>query len=189
MISGNALGQVYWLDGDLGTHHEYISGELLKRAEVDLMVSKNGDGALEINSARGKALVESGSGYRYLPQSGDPLGYGAIDRPLSRRQALEATFESEYPDAMVQLDQLFSSPRCGDMVVISKNGYDLRKAFEWPEHHASHGSICRDHMIVPLIYNRKGWARSPARTTDLFNTVLKWSGKATLADTDGESLI
>jgi hypothetical protein len=108
---------------------------------------------------------------------------------MDRREALLATVESAYPDALVQIEQLFTSPRSGDLVVISKNGYDLRKAFEWPEHHSSHGSLCREHMMVPLIYNQTGWDNRPARTADIFNTILKWAGKTAPSNTDGESLI
>lgn len=189
MISGNALGQIYWLDGENIRRQEYILGELLSRPEVDLVITKYSDGVLQIDSAKGKAFIDNHFGLKYMLATGDPLGHGAMEKPMNRREALEATYELEYPDALVQADQLFSSPRCGDMVVISKIGYDLRKAFEWPEHHASHGSLCREHMIVPLIYNQSGWDQRPARTTDIFNTILKWSGRATLDGTDGDSLI
>jgi arylsulfatase A-like enzyme len=190
MISGNALGMVYWLDGCPVEDINGAVAELIENPVIDLIISKRGDGEFGIVSGRGEAAVKSADSlYSYIPISGDPLGYGGPLGPISQRESLVVTFDSEYPDAMVQIAQVFGSPRCGDLVVISKNGYDLRRAFEWPEHHASHGSLCREHMTVPVIYNQIGWRPGPMRTTDLFNTMLKWAGKPTLDNTDGESLI
>jgi len=195
MISGNALGHVYWLDnhpGDGAPADDITSAcsELLQRREIDLLISRNGAGKIGIESARGEAAVEFSDGrYLYRPGTGDPLGYGGPLGPLDSHESLAQTVDSEYPDAMVQIAQVFGSPRCGDLIVISRNGYDLRRAFEWPEHHASHGSLCREHMTVPVIYNQTGWRPGPMRTADLFNTMLKWAGKPTIENTDGDALI
>ncbi|MDZ7292967.1 MAG: alkaline phosphatase family protein [candidate division KSB1 bacterium] len=198
MISGNSAGLVYYLDGKngaplvgeqikaaLGEHWD----ELLARKEIDFIAYRHGNDVYEIASGRGHALiVRQSEGWCYLPQDGDPFGLGKIAQPLDRQQALETTFDSDYPDALVQIEQFFSCSRSGDLVVTARNGYDLRKAFEWPEHHSSHGSLHREHMIVPLIYNQTGWHPRPARTADLFNTILKWAGKPTLENTDGQPL-
>ncbi|MCK4413041.1 MAG: alkaline phosphatase family protein [Candidatus Eisenbacteria sp.] len=145
---------------------------------------------ISIAAARGRAEVEcSPEGLRYCPLEGDPFGLGVIDRPLDRQAALEATVDSDYPDALVQLEQFFGSPRSGDLLVVSRNGYDLRQAFEWPEHHSSHGSLHREHMMVPLIYNQTGWDDRAARTVDVFNTVLKWLGKPEVGNADGRALL
>ena len=45
------------------------------------------------------------------------------------------------------------------------------------------------HMTVPLIYNATGWDERPARTVDLFNTILKWSGKDVVENADGRTLV
>jgi len=198
MISGNAMGQVYCLNGNSGA--ALVGGEvgealgprleeLLAREEIDFAAWRHEKGGYEIAAARGHAVIRSTpEGLTYEPTSGDPFGLGTLSTPLDRRRALEATFDSEYPDALVQIEQLFECGRTGDLVVAARNGFDLRKAYEWPEHHSSHGSLHREHMIVPLLYNRTGWDPRPARTADLFNTILKWSGKPTVAGTDGEPL-
>jgi hypothetical protein len=200
MISGNAFGHVYLLNG----FHEKLSAaannpaavlgetwqELINREEVDFAAWREDEGVYHVEAARGKATVfRQNGGLCYQPQQGDPFGLGNLSEPLDNQQSLEVTFHSEYPDAMVQLDQLFSASRSGDFVVVSQKGYDLRRAYEWPEHHSSHGSLHREHMHVPLIYNQTGWDTRAARTADLFNTILKWSGKPTLENTDGRSLI
>ncbi len=198
MISGNAAGHVYCLNGKNGAPlygdeiKNLLGGvwdELLGREEVDFITWRSAVDQFEIGAARGRAtIVKRPEGLCYVPKQGDPFGLGSIERPLNRQQALAATFDSEYPDALVQIEQLFSCSRSGDFVVASKKGYDLREAYEWPEHHSSHGSLQREHMHVPFLYNQTGWNPRPARTTDVFNTILKWSGKPTLENTDGEPL-
>jgi hypothetical protein len=218
MISGNAVAKVYFLrpGGEAAPTDEFLTGdavpaelgslwdELLAREEIDFLAWRaSGQGALRregtappgdpwriaVAAARGRAEVEcSPAGLRYRPIEGDPFGLGPLDEPLDRQAALEATVASDYPDALVQLEQFFASPRSGDLIAVARNGYDLREAFEWPEHHSSHGSLHREHMTVPLIYNQTGWDSRAARTVDVFNTVLKWLGKPEIVTTDGRAL-
>lgn len=198
MISGNAMGQVYCHNSKKGAPlmHEEIQtelgsawDELLAREEIDFVACRAGHNTYDIIAGRGDAaIVRHPEGWCYYPKRGDPFGLGKIEVPLDQQQALAATFDSDYPDALVQIEQVFSCSRSGDLVVVSQKGHDLRKAYEWPEHHGSHGSLHREHMHVPLIYNQTGWDPRPARTADLFNTILKWSGKTTLEDTDGGTL-
>lgn len=198
MISGNAAAQVYCLhkpDGEhlYGDEIRHVLGgvweELLDREEVDFITWRHDENTFAVGSAKGEAHIKTNpKGLTYFPCSGDPLGLGRLDTPLNRQQALDATFDSEYPDALVQIEQLFSCARTGDFVVTSKKGFDLREVWEWPEHHGSHGSLHREHMMVPLIYNRTGWDPRPARTADIFNTVLKWAGRPVLENTDGKAL-
>ncbi len=203
MISGNAVGQIYWLATRRRGErlHTALEGaqlreecgplwdELLAREEVDFLAWRSNSASYEVTAARGSArITREPEGMTYVPSGGDPFGLGTQAYPLDARASLEATFDSDYPDALVQLDQLFSSPRSGDLVVVSKSGYDLRQAFEWPEHHGSHGSLHRDHMLVPLVYNQTGWDPRPARTSDVFGTVLKWLGRPAPESMDGSAL-
>ncbi len=199
MISGNAFGHVYLLNGRSSRHAftEEIEAalgeiwhELLERPEVDFIACRRSESEYDIFSARGRAVIaRRNGGLCYLPQSGDPFGFGAIEVPLGRQASLKRTFDSDYPDALVQIDQVLSATRSGDFFVISRNGFDLRKAWEWPEHHSSHGSLHREHMHVPLLYNRRGWREGPCRTTDLFNTILQFAGQPQQENTDGRSLL
>lgn len=182
MISGNSLGLVYLLHGmngerprelpprddEIRTRLGRVWDELIGREEIDLLIARRDDHAYAVMTARGTAVIERhpGGGLTHRPESGDPLGLGVLgspEAPLSSREALAATFDSDYPDILVQIDQLFSCSRCGDLVAIARNGFDLRSSFEWPEHHGSHGSLRREHMHVPVIYNRQGWRDRCAR--------------------------
>lgn len=198
MISGNSFGHIYLFDGNcpepiVGEQVKEMLGsiwdELLAQEEVDFVAWRGNKNTYNIESSRGRSVItRKPEGLCYHPQNGDPLGLGAMETPMDHQQALEATFNSNYPDALVQVEQLFRSHRSGDLVVLAKNGYDLRRAFEWPRHHGSHGSLHYKHMLVPLLYNKSDWNTRSVRTADLFNTILKWSGKPILKNTDGQSL-
>ena len=199
MISGNSFGAVHLLNhsGD-----EVLCGQALKKAigedtledliqqpAVDFIAWRGSDQDYFIGSKKGTArIVKRPKGLTYHPLTGDPFGLGEIEKPLDNQAALAATFESDYPDGLVQIVQLFSSHRAGDLVVSAANGFDLRDNWEYPEHKGSHGSLHKDHIHVPLIYNQKGWDDRPARTTDIFNSILKWMGKPTILNSDGYAL-
>ena len=188
MISGNSVGSIHLLnhEGDrpLG-YSDFLSHfgtgrmeELLGKSAVDFTATR-GDkpGEYIVQNQHGQALIRSHEQlYSYHPVSADPLGLG--DKiAINHREALETTIESNYPDALLQIAQLFRSRRAGDLIVSAANGFDLRDFWEYPEHKGSHGSLSREHMLVPLIYNQKGWAQHTARTADLFPTILKWLNK------------
>lgn len=59
-----------------------------------------------------------------------------------------------YTHDEARTDLIFTSQRCGDIVVTSEPGVDLR-TWEFPEHKASHGSNCPEHYKVPFYSNRK----------------------------------
>jgi hypothetical protein len=93
----------------------------------------------------------------------------------SAPQALELSAAEWNPDAAFALTSLFASERAGDLVVSAVPGFDLRAKSEWPEHHASHGGLHRDHTVVPV---RSSAALPPRRlrTLDLFSFTLELAG-------------
>lgn len=199
MISGNSFGSIHLLNHP-GSHvlrdaairnyfgQERIT-ELLQQDAVDF-ISYRADqtGAFFIQNRQGKARIEvEGDRFSYHPITADPFSLGSVS-VNGHREALEATFHSEYPDALVQITDLFKSRRAGDIIVSAKNGYDLRDFWEYPEHKGSHGSLHRENIHVPLICNQKGWAAHAARTADLFPTLLKWMNKS-IPVNQGTSLI
>lgn len=199
-ISGNSFGAVHLLnhEGDHALSEKEIMqymGEdrmlsLLSEDAVDFVSYRGNDAqSFYVENKEGRALIQRlGDKYTYNAETADPFGLGNSITTNNHREALEATFESEYPDGLFQVEQLFRSHRAGDIVVSANRGYDLRDFWEIPEHKGSHGSLQREHMMVPMIYNQKGWASHAARTADLFNTILKWMGKGEYPS-EGNSLI
>ncbi len=188
MISGNSFGSIHLLnhEGDHPlTESEILKAmgparlkELLAEKAVDFVVYR-GDKpqSFIVDGLAGKATVSVNDDvFRYDPENGDPLKLGGPINVKGHRAALETTFDSQYPDSLFQINQLFRSRRAGDIVVSASLGHDLRDFWEYPEHLGSHGSLHTSHISVPLIYNQKSWNTFPARTADLFNTILKWKG-------------
>ena len=198
MISGNSFGSIHILKNgsdDVLRGDDVKSGlgadvfeSLIARQEVDFVAWRGEQNEYWVESENGRARIAQNGGLTYLPVTGDPFGLGKIDKPLNDLQALAATFDSTYPDALVQIEQLFRSRRAGDLVVSANPGFDLRDFWEIPEHHGSHGSLHREHMLVPFLYNQQGWDERPARTADIFNTILKWMGKEVRENSDGKAL-
>jgi predicted AlkP superfamily phosphohydrolase/phosphomutase len=188
MISGNSFGSIHLL------HHE--GGHVLRQPElmklfgeerlralvnekaVDFITYRGyHPGEYYVHNHAGKALITyHQEKYYYQPLDADPFSLGNLSG-LDQREALEFTFESNYPDALVQIVQLFNGDRAGDIVVSAANGFDLRDFWEYPEHKGSHGSLRKEHIHVPMIYNQKGWADHAARTADIFPSILQWMDK------------
>ncbi|MFY9264244.1 MAG: alkaline phosphatase family protein [Solirubrobacterales bacterium] len=181
---------------------------LITEPAVDLVVSRDGGDGLLIESSRGSAVLRerAGSPTRTTPgagagagpgadagelvytvsDAGDPFGYGPLPGRMRPEEALALTFDSGHPDGLLQVAQIFRSPRCGDLVVSAAPGYDLRDRFERPEHLSGHGALHSQHMRVPLAVSAP-LADGPIRTADIFSSVLAWLGSDATSGTDGVS--
>jgi hypothetical protein len=92
-------------------------------------------------------------------------------------EALARSAGERHPDAAFALTSLFASERAGDLLVSAGTGFDLRTKAEWPEHHASHGALHRDHTVVPVLSSAP-LPSGPLRTLDLFAFTLELAGIA-----------
>ncbi|MDE0301065.1 MAG: hypothetical protein OXN17_20740 [Candidatus Poribacteria bacterium] len=125
-------------------------------------------------TGEGKITLYNGA-FSYTFRGTDPLGYGTFYEDISYREALSQTYDSDYPDGLVQLWQIFQGERTGDLVLSAKPGYDLRARYEYPEHHATHGALHAQQMFVPLAINVP-IETEYIRTVDLFPTILSHFG-------------
>jgi hypothetical protein len=197
-VSGNGMAHVYlrgesWgspppARGYMDRVHPGLRQELLAEPAVDLLVTRGEDaGSLWVESPRGLArLAPRDDGVLYQPQGHDPFGWGKVPERMTWQESLELTFDSEHPDALAQIAQLFRSDRTGDLVVSAAPGYDLRERYEHPEHLSSHGALHGEHMIVPIACSAP-LADGAMRTADLFPTVLRHLGREVPQGIDGVS--
>lgn len=201
MVSGNGMTHLYF-EGQNGwgyrktfeelSHTSVLLDELRFRDEVDLVVTQGTDGAVHIQTARGHGsytVDEKNAIVRYQFERDDPLGIFPKGHPLlasgfSLDESLALTFDTHYPDIFMQMWQIFKSRRTGDVIVTSKSGFDLRERFEHPIHKASHGSLCPEHMRIPLLSNHK-FHQPHIRSVDIFPTVLKLLNKPIPPGIDG----
>jgi hypothetical protein len=200
MVAGNGVGHIYlkgphkWTarpsaDEHLERHPRLVD-DMLANDAVDHVIYRGHGGEIEVRSRRGAASVRLDDGHvDYRTSGGDPFGYGALPPRMSREELLARTADSDYPDAPLQVAQLFDSPRAGDFVVSATPGYDLRAgAKERREYRSCHGSLHREHMRVPFAVNVKTVDRPP-RSVDAFPTILELLGRRPPAGIDGRSLI
>jgi len=198
MVSGNSMAHYYFKNSDGWGRYTYceevkdIVDELVNRPEVDIVCARTGgmNGEIKIINPMGEALVSlSDEGLiSYRNVSGNPLGYGFSSRKMDVSESLELTVNSDYPDALLQILQLFESPRTGDVVVSSKPGYDLRATHENPEHHGSHGSLHKDHMVVPVLISQPA-QYDCIRTADIFSSIVRYLGLEVPSGVDGRNIL
>ena len=193
MVSGNAMAHLYldleqtarmWWPRE-GRWQE-LTKRLLARPSVDLMILPTSASSAEIHSARGYAKLEWKEWrYSYTPVTGDPLGVGLM-RSVDDAAALEATVDSDYPDALVQIAHLVASSRSGDIILSASRDWDYRARYEPIPHVSSHGALHREHMMVPLLLNHVP-SRNPCRTVDIMPSTLSVLGIAEPKTLDGVS--
>ena len=198
MVSGNALAHLYfdlssrdrkWWRA-LALRWEPVVQQLLTRESVDLVLLPHSPDSVEIRArgSRGAAMLQTSGGlYTYRPRSGDPLAVGELSG-LDREEAYDATFHSDYPDALVQIAALCSAERSGDVILSATRDWDFRARYEPIPHVSSHGALHRDHMLVPLILNQPPRAL-PRRTVDIFPSALAALGIAAPRVLDGRSFV
>jgi hypothetical protein len=199
MVAGNGVGHIYLKGPDKWTdrpsadehleRHPRLVDDLLANDAVDHVIFRDADG-VRVRSRRGAATVQLDDGHvRYRVDKGDPFGYGALPERMSRAEVLTRTADSDYPDAPLQVAQLFDSPRAGDFVVSAAPGFDLRAGKkERREYRSCHGSLHREHMRVPFAVNAPVVDRPP-RSVDAFPTILELLGKQAPAGIDGTTLV
>jgi hypothetical protein len=195
MVSGNAMAHLYlnldqktrpWWPSLCAKWSELLEN-LLSRESVDLLILPTGPSSCEIMApGRGAATLSwSESRYSYTPSTGDPLGIGE-QRLLDDRESYDATFGSDYPDALVQIAHLVGSARSGDIIMSASRDWDYRAKYEPIPHVSSHGALHREHMLVPLLLNRAP-DHAPRRTVDVMPSTLAALGITSPKTLDGVS--
>ena len=184
MVSGNALAHIYlatsscWegpLSGQqLCQEHRLLVDTLKGRAEIEWTAYRQQDGHVVVDAPCGQGLIGINDGsYTYHWQGQDPLQLCLQHSGVPRERALAETVDTSFPDALEQAWHLFRSRRTGDIVVTAEPGFDLRARYEWSKHRSSHGALCCDQMLMPLLSNRPLDGEAPIRTVDVFATIAR----------------
>ena len=198
MVGGNAMAHLYvelerreragW--SALREKWEPLARTLLARESVDIVILPDGDASVEVRSRdRGSAIITSANGrFSYRTTSGDPLGAGCELEHVTALDAYDALARGDYPDAVVQIAQLAASARAGDIIVSATPGWDFREKWEPIKHVSTHGSLHREHMLVPLLTS-KPIRGTPRRTADVMPSALEALGLPAARDLDGASFV
>lgn len=190
MVSGNASAQLYLRPGERRGRRiglpELESGQvdgvpgglveqLLAMPEVELVAGRDGGDVVAATAAgRSRVRSEPRGMLRYEPGGADVLDLGGEPRSMDPDGWLRESVDGPFPDAPVQLAQLFRSPRAGDLALSAAPGADLRDFWELPEHRSGHGSLRAEHMRCLAAVNRP--VSGPVRTVDLFTMIVRHLG-------------
>jgi len=200
MVGGNAMAHVY-LEPSARTRTWWpthaarwtkLHDALLARTPIDLAAVATSATTVNIShAARGTAelrLTNAGEETRfdYDARNGDALQLGGSFNALNDRDAWAVCATSPYPDAIVQLLALCTTPRAGDIIVSAAADWDLRDRFEPVPHVSTHGALLRDQMLVPLLLDAP-ISGTPQRTADVMPSVLAALGLPLPPGLDGRS--
>jgi predicted AlkP superfamily pyrophosphatase or phosphodiesterase len=174
---------------------------LRHQPETDLLLVRNNNHHVRIFNQDSEAEItrvwSSGKywySYRTLNGS-DPLRYTedpklksliANNTPLTAAQWLPLTAQKEYGDAIVQIGQIFTDGRVGDMIIVPKPNWVFRH-----EKASTHGSLSQEDMHIPIMMHGPTLAPQKiayGRSVDVMPTILSWYGKTT-PHRDGQNLL
>ena len=146
--------------------------------ELALVPRRDSDGSrtIEVYSRHGHSrLSRRGAGvaaeYGYEKVTGDALA-GAVEAGWHDAEIwLALTADGPYPGLLVQIVELFDSPRAGDVMLVAAPGWDFA-----PGCHGGHGSVCATDVLVPMVFAGPGLPAGAmidnARLVDVAPTIL-----------------
>lgn len=152
---------------------------------IQLVIYKKDESNIVVQNKEGTAIITKvNDKYQYHIHSADPLEYknlNLIDTFLTKDKWIELTYESKYPDAVYRLFSIMQSPNIGDLVITSKEGYDLAKDFEMfvNNYKGGHGGLRADQISVPYIIYTNNHTQDTlnyARSEDIGLMIKKWLG-------------
>eukprot|EP00727_Mastigamoeba_balamuthi_P010996 m51a1_g6519 hypothetical protein (633) ;mRNA; r:275513-278219 len=173
-----------------------VPREFAEMEGVELVAFRGpAEGSVRVLDAGGEGELASGDGgetveYRVV-RGGDPmrLGLRPGEAPLRRAAAqwLNATAGAYYPYGAVRLWRLVRTraATCGDVVLLSREGYDFGGDFELftGNYRGGHGGLRSDNMLVPAWLNATAGAYYP------YGAVRLWRLVRTRAATCGDVVL
>jgi hypothetical protein len=199
MVAGNGMGHIYlkgpgkWTERPPADEHlarspSFVEDLLANDAIGHVIYRPQANGEVRVRSRSGEATITlHADRVTYRVHGSDPFGYPELPAEMTRLEALERTAGTDYPDAPVQVAQVFDSPRAGDFLISASRGYDLRPREGKITHKSCHGSLHREHMTVPFVVNHPIADRTP-RSVDAFPTILSLLGREVPTGLDGVNL-
>ena len=204
MVSGNAMANIYLRgERDWNTRPDLekagspacdLRQRLLEHEGIDQLLYRQADDVLVLANRNGKLKVSvpayEGAEPPHLQvdiEGQNPLGEATPLGKVSRIDGLRGLQAAAYTDVAWQVWNFFRSSRAGDLIVCARSGFDLRERFEYQPHNGSHGTLHRDHMLVPAAINARWPADVALASVDLFPTILGALGKPIPAGLDGKA--
>jgi len=180
--------------------HLDIVDSLVKAKEIKFVIARDGFNKVHVFSKQGHGLIKLKRNglqtiYNYSIIDGtDPLEIRKSkassligNRFYSDQVWFSKSYDHKYPDAVVELSQIFADGRSGDIFVIAEDSWVFYRG-----KNGTHGSIIKDDMHIPFLIHGPGIPKGKfgaVRAIDLFPTVLEWFGiKGNPRHYDGKGL-
>ena len=196
LLSGTSMAHLYvrhGIDWSSCSFFEEIEksglvNALLDQPEVDIIAGRSLNGGIIIQSSQGRVhVIEDTDGrITYRPQNGDAFGLKEVQTFMDSHLAFSLTKETDHPDGIMQILQLFRSPRSGDIVISAAKGCSFEKKMEHRRAPLTHGSLMREHIQVPFL-SSVPLEQGCLRTTDAFAIMLDLLGIGIEHKLDGTS--
>ena len=188
---GVASAHLYFKNGP-AAHASLIS----QNPDLSLVAARDGDNKVHVSSKDCKGVItkiDTGGRtyYGYEVNGCDPLHY--CDEPLvasmcggrlyNDREWFDKTWNEHYPDAIVQLGQIFDDGRSGDIFVVASDD-----AVFFKKKKATHGSLIKEDMTAPFLVRGPDIAPgelNAMRSVDLYPLLLAWFGLSPEENHDG----
>ncbi|PIR21450.1 MAG: hypothetical protein COV45_01500 [Deltaproteobacteria bacterium CG11_big_fil_rev_8_21_14_0_20_47_16] len=174
---------------------------LRSQPETDLLLVRDGNSKVRVYNADSESeVVRVWSGGRFwysyhLLKGKDPIHYMEDPKlaplitkniPLTSQQWLPLTSDKTYSDAIVQIGQIFTDGRIGDIVIVAKRDWVFRH-----EKANTHGTLLQDDMHIPIMMHGPGIKPQKinyARSVDVMPTILSFYNRST-PYRDGQNLL
>ena len=147
-----------------GKRNKYIDlvHEITQIKGIEFVIYQKSKHEVVVHQKGGVGMIRgNGRGYRYSYKRKDPLGYSMHKKTArlingyfhSSRKWLEASFDSEYPDAIHRVFKLLQHPKSGDVVIVASKGYDMGNNYELivKNFRGGHGGLHAENLRVPYI--------------------------------------
>lgn len=170
---------------------------------IELVSYISNDTTIIVQNKYGKGTISTNSNgaYKYSVTESDPFGYQndsatfkLMDEQFHPADVwLEASINTNYPDALHRLYSLVSKPDMGDILICTLKNYDLAKDYEMliGNYRGGHGGIRAEMLNVPYVLYAPGQIPQNipfARSEDVGATVLKYLDMNTAYVLDGKPL-
>lgn len=172
---------------------------LIAQPAVDAVAYSPGENRAVVITAAGSVEFRqpdgpAGTVSYHLLAGDDPLGWAGHvptdalqGEPMTPRQWLDATWDTEYPDLAAPIVAYFRARRAGDLAVFAAEQWDFGT-----KNRAGHGGLAPGDMYVPMLLAGPGVPAEridTARTADLVPTLLELLGRPVPDGLDGQPLI
>ncbi len=174
-----------------------LPGTLVSQPAVDMVAYSPAPNKARVMTAAGEVEFRQPDGPAgplsyHLIEGDDPLRWDAHvpaaaleGEPMTSRQWLYSTAETEYPDLPAQIVAYFRARRAGDLAVFATPGWDFAT-----RHQAGHGAVRAEEMHVPMILAGPGIPKlriDTARTVDLKPALLELLSRPVPDGLDGQA--